>query len=168
MAIVVETGSGVTGANSYGAVAGATTFHADRANDAWAAANASVQTSALIRATDDIEANFRATSGARLTTAQGLQFPRDDGQGVPAAVLKATYILALEALSGPLRASAERGIKSTKESLEGVVSTETVYDDAAVAPVDAYPAITALLADVAAPRFIASTTATVTYGTVIR
>jgi hypothetical protein len=147
--MIEETGTGVTNANSYSGIAATTTFHADRGNAPWAAANSSAQSSALIVATDYIEATWRANSEP-LTTTQDLQWPCAGDTGLDKRVARATMLLALEALSGPLSVRVDRGVKATTESLDGVGSTSITYNDAT--PVDPYPHITAILADIATLR----------------
>lgn len=134
---------------SYATIADATVYHADRGNDAWINASPVEQSSALIRATDYIDTTYRA-HGDSLDPAQPLQWPREGQTGVDRRVQRATMILAAEALTGPLQARSERGIKELKQALDGVGSTETVYDDAA--PADPYPHVTSLLSDIATLR----------------
>ena len=110
MAFTLETGTGVTDANSYGSIAGADAYHADRGNALWTGDDA-VKQAALIRATDHIERAYRDRFiGTRSTSTQGLSWPRDnayDDKGealtlVPEAVAYATYEFALSALSSDL------------------------------------------------------------------
>ena len=59
MALVVEDGTGITGANSYCSVAFATSYFSDRGGTVWAAiATEAEQDQALIQATDYIEKRF--------------------------------------------------------------------------------------------------------------
>lgn len=144
--LTVETGAGLPDANSYATVAEADDYHALRENDAWEAAEPSKKAAALVRATDYLNAFYHAPHCPLLAT-QAMTWPTIVDDGLPARVKTATITLALDALAGPLSGPASRGIKSTTESLEGVVSEQTVYDDEA--PADPYPAITAMLAPIA-------------------
>ncbi len=149
MGIVVETGAGISSANSYGALADANAYHADRNNAAWAAAPTIAREAALIVATDYLEA-FYSAPAAPLNAAQALQWPTVALAAVPARLRAATYLLALEALGGPLRGSSERGTKRVRKKLDGVGETETEFDDAA--PGDRFPSITAMLDGIASPK----------------
>lgn len=143
--MIVETGTGVTNADSYGAQATTTIFHAARGNAEWEAATSAARDASLIIATDYLEAHYAAV-GTKLVATQGLQFPTVE-LGLPAVVVKAIMVLALDALSGPLTSRAERGIKALEKSKDGTGAIKTTYDD--VAPSDPYPHITAMLAGVA-------------------
>ncbi len=110
MAFTPETGSGVTGANSYAAVADADSYFTDRNDAAWTGVDA-VKEVALIKATDHIERNYRDRwVGDIASSTQGLSWPRDyvyddlgsSVTGVPAEVAYATYEFALVALSNDL------------------------------------------------------------------
>lgn len=146
--IIPENGVGIAGANSYATVEAADLFHDLRQNAAWLAATEAQKVAALVRATDFIEASYRA-SAAPLMQGQGLQFPTSDPRAFP-MVVGATILLSLDALSGPLNSRQDRGIKSTKGGV-GPLSDEIVYDDAA--PTDPYPHVTAALAHYATPAF---------------
>jgi hypothetical protein len=161
MSFTVENGSGVTGANSYASLEYAADYHAMRGNTAWGAATGPAQGTALVIATDYIEATYRAHY-RRMTASQGLQWPTDGIEGVPAPVKAATIILAAYALTGPLSAPAQRGVKSTTKKLAPLGEITTVYDDDS--PGDPYPAITALLAPIAN----ANLSNTITVGRLIR
>jgi hypothetical protein len=116
MGIVVETGAGIPDANSYVALADADAWHADRNNAAWAVAPSIAREAALIVATDYLEA-FYSPLWAPSSTAQGLRWPTAGATGVPAPLKAATYLLALEALAGPLIAAGERGTKRVRKKL---------------------------------------------------
>lgn len=149
MSLIVETGAGIPGANTYAALADADAYHAARNNVAWAAATTNAREAALIVATDYFEAFYRSPE-PRLTASQGLQWPTGCTIGFPASVIAACCMLALEALNGPLVVSAERGIKRSAKTLEGVGEIEIEYDDAA--PSDRFPHISAMLAEIAQPK----------------
>lgn len=111
MTFTVEDGTGVTDANAYIAVAGADTYFLERAVASWAAATTDAKQAAVIRATDYIEARFgQRFLGTKLTTTQGLSFPRDnlydlEGtqiEGMPRGFLNAVCEYAVRALSADL------------------------------------------------------------------
>lgn len=122
---------------------------------------------ALIAATDYIDANYRFIS-ASVTSTQALQFPRvplfetRNGvtvavvQGIPTALKKAVFILALEALAGPLQPKqAGRATIREKQKLEGVGETETEYSKNRQS---LYPAVDAALATLTTGSSIGAST----------
>ena len=112
MAFTVEDGTGITDANAYIAVADADSYFTDRGGvAAWTAALTAAKQAAIIRSTDYIEARFgQRFLGTKLTTTQGLSFPRDDlydrdGEGIdgmPRPFLDAVCEYAVRALSADL------------------------------------------------------------------
>lgn len=76
--IIVETGSIVAGANSYGSVADADAYFSDRNNTTWAALDAvTVKPSLLIQASDYMLQSFRTRwQGYRVSILQSLDWPR--------------------------------------------------------------------------------------------
>ena len=78
MALTVEDGTGKNNSESYASAAFATTYHAGRANAAWALADpTTVQEPALRRATDFMIQTFRGRwKGRRVLVAQALDWPR--------------------------------------------------------------------------------------------
>jgi len=78
MSFTVETGSGSSTANSYVSLAQAASYVADfGGSTAWAAASNSVKESALIKASQFVDAKYHALwSGRRLTREQALDWPR--------------------------------------------------------------------------------------------
>jgi hypothetical protein len=121
MALVVEDGSGLSTAESYISVADATTYHAARANTAWADVADDATREALLRkATDFMVATYRERwAGYRVSTTQALDWPRYevpfkdatvggtfpsyyDSNEVPVAVQRACAELALRAIDGDL------------------------------------------------------------------
>lgn len=155
--MIVEDGSGIAGANSYVTTEEANTFHADRSNGAWTAASTGFKESALINASDYIDANYKFDSFTSSST-QGLAWPRygilnEAGYaqaGVPVAVKKATMMLALEALSGSLQGAQDSAqVLSTEQSLDGVGSTKMTFAKNTKAR---FPAVDAILASVSHGR----------------
>jgi len=109
---VVEDGTGLANANSYGSFAGYVAYWTDRG--AVPGEAQAVIEAALIKATDYLGFRY-CWRGIRLTTAQALDWPRHcayaeaaaDGywvpiEGVPVEVVKATYELGKRALAGEL------------------------------------------------------------------
>lgn len=79
MALIVETGSVVAGAESYASVADATAYHAKRGNTAWADLDTDVQEASLRKATDFMVQEYRlAWKGTRRSDLQTLDWPRFD------------------------------------------------------------------------------------------
>lgn len=119
MSLVVETGEGLSTAESYISVAGADARHTAFGNTAWTGAN-DAKEAALRRATAYIEQAYRELwKGTRLYRAQALSWPRYgacvDGfdlpsTEVPAEVANACADLALKALAGDLNADLTRTI----------------------------------------------------------
>lgn len=59
MAIIVEDGTIVAGGNAYASLADVDTFHEDRANTVWTAADDEAKEAAMLRATAGIESKYR-------------------------------------------------------------------------------------------------------------
>ena len=75
--LVVETGAVVASADSYLSITDADTYHAARANTAWAALAASAKEAALRKATDYMLQMYRARwKGVRYSATQTLDWPR--------------------------------------------------------------------------------------------
>jgi len=120
MALIVEDGSVVAGAESYCSVAFATTYHANRGNTAWAAiATDTIREELLRKATEYTIQKYRMRwSGFRLGSLQLLDWPRSyvpipdviqPGHGayvsisiIPEEVKNACAELALRAIVGDL------------------------------------------------------------------
>lgn len=117
MAIIVEDGTGVSGAESYLSVATVSAYHAAMLNTAWAAATTAQQEAALRKATQYVDHRYRFR-GEKLRIEQGLEWPRDwwpnDWNEWPIKQLKeAVCELALRALSGSLYVDQEdRSVES--------------------------------------------------------
>ena len=77
MALVIETGAGVPGADSYVDLAYALAYHAARNNAAWASATDSVREAALRNATQYIDGKYNSRwKGVRINALQARQWPR--------------------------------------------------------------------------------------------
>ncbi|AGN30439.1 hypothetical protein SXAG_00158 [Synechococcus phage S-CBS4] len=123
MALVVEDGSGLSGANSYATAAQADTYASDRGLSAWTGDTATKE-AALIRATDYLEATYReAWLGYRATKTQALSWPRTNvevdlypipADEVPVAVRNATIEMAIRALTEDLLADQTQRVKREK------------------------------------------------------
>jgi hypothetical protein len=140
VALIVEDGTGLVDAESYIAVADATTYHANRGNAAWAAlASDAVREQLLRKATDYMVQVYRLRwKGWRVTTTQALDWPRSEveradyaalqtngyttisgdyyypADEVPREVTWACAELALKANDGDLAADIEQLIKREK------------------------------------------------------
>lgn len=139
MALIVETGAIVAGAESYISVAAADLYHANRGNTDWAALSTTQKEQALRKATDYLVAVYRGSwRGYRTNAAtQVLDWPRMsilladaalnqfvDMHSMPVEVLNATAELALRASIADLIPDLERGVKQ-----ETIGPITTVYDD---------------------------------------
>lgn len=123
MALVVENGNGLSGANSYATAAEADSYAADRGLAAWTGDTASKE-AALIRATDYLEATYRgAWLGYRSTPTQALSWPRTNVEVdlypvpaniVPTPVKNATIEMAIRALTEDLLADQGQRVKREK------------------------------------------------------
>lgn len=83
--LVVETGDGVTGADSYGTLAQLAAHHVKFGNTAWAALSAYDQEVAARKAASYITQNYSSSwKGVRMLTTQGLDWPRANVYAEPA------------------------------------------------------------------------------------
>lgn len=77
MALIVEDGSIVAGAESYISVTDADTYHSNRGNATWTALTTTVKEQLLRKSTDYMVARYRTQwRGYRKTATQALDFPR--------------------------------------------------------------------------------------------
>lgn len=75
--VVVEDGTGLANANAYISEADADTYHANRGNASWAAADQADKEAALIQAADFMVQRYRHRwLGVRTKSAQALDWPR--------------------------------------------------------------------------------------------
>lgn len=139
MALIVETGAIVEGANSYAAIADADAYHAERLNTEWTAASTAQKTAALLNATVYLDGKYRNRwQGSRITVLQPLEWPRYGvtvGVGylvaattIPDAIKYATCELALRALSSPLAPDVAPSARVKRKKID-VIETEYVTGD---------------------------------------
>ena len=150
MALIVESGQGLSNSESYISVADATARHLALGNTIWADLLNDEMEQALRRATVFMEQAFRSRwTGARKTATQAMSWPRYsvvvdgysvDSDVVPAEVANACADLALKAAAGDLNADLERAVIREK-----VGPLETEYSPHSPQSVR-YPSITMLLA----------------------
>lgn len=109
--LIVETGAGLTNANSFASVAEADTYHEDRNNTSWAEADNADKEAALIKATQYLVLTYYGMwSGERVNRLQSLPWPRFDAFDadgfdypstiVPEPLKNATAELALRVIDG--------------------------------------------------------------------
>lgn len=125
MALTVETGAGLSGAESYASVAAADAYFLARANAAWAALDTPTKEAKLRDATDYMLASYRGRwMGERMTSTQALDWPRYGvvvdcfdvpTNTVPAEVVRACCELALRASAQALQA--DQGVAVTSETV---------------------------------------------------
>lgn len=120
MALIVEDGSIVTGAESYASVAYADSYFAARNVTTWAALSTAVKEANLRKATEFmLQVYRRKWQGLRVSGDQLLDWPRSgvviddyitiDTDAIPEEVKRACAELALRANDGALRADLEQG-----------------------------------------------------------
>lgn len=99
MALIVEDGTGVPGANSYASVAYADSYFNARLNQVWGGLLEPQKEAALILGTDYINARWgRFLRGKKTVEDQPLEFPRDIyGDEMPNVLLAATCEYAVRA-----------------------------------------------------------------------
>lgn len=156
MAFVAEDGTGLANANSLCDVAFADSYFADRGIAAWTGTS-SVKQSALIKATDYIEARWkRKFDGVPQfpDTPQALSFPRvcaDEAKPdeVPEGVKKAVCEYAVRALVAPLVTDpvtdANGLVLSLSRTKVGPIETEARYQPGSAIGIKPYPAADMLI-----------------------
>ena len=169
MALTIETGLIVAGADSYASVADADTYHTNNGTAAWALASNEAKEAALRKACRYLDGRYRARwKGRRVQpVAQALEWPRggvcigetypagnathDVGFGgeiyipydsIPQRLKDAQCELALRALDGDLAADASTGVKREKVDI-----IDTEYFAGAVPGQTAYVAVEQLISD---------------------
>jgi hypothetical protein len=138
VALITETGAGLSDAESLCSVEAANAYHAKRGNLAWATlASDEARETMLVRATDYMEAVYKGQwAGMRKNAAQALSWPRYlvpirdlpirqfyPDNVVPPAVVNACAELALRAIKGELAPDVKRLAKRVKVD---VIETEYV------------------------------------------
>lgn len=152
MTFIVEDGTSVTDANSYGTIAGADTYFTDRGVTTWTGIDAEKQ-AALIKATDYIDTRFGSSvKGDAMEVDQSLVFPTDYwGAVIPANLSKGTYEYALRSMSAALAPdpTIDASIIRTKRVV-GPITTENEYSEGGAGSVNnnlqPYPAADMLIA----------------------
>lgn len=163
MAFLVEDGTGLANANSYGSFAGYVAYWADRG--LVVGEIQSVVEAALVKASDYLGLRY-CFVGQRATAAQGLEWPRIYAyrgrpafdaycvpiEGVPVEVVKATYELGKRALAGELApdptvdASGQTVVSSRKKV--GPIEVEVAFNGGGSSTfVKRFPAVDQLLRD---------------------
>lgn len=150
MAIAVEDGTIVAGAESYITVADADTWHSNRGNTAWAALATGAKEQALRKAADHmLQVYGLRWQGDRVSASQALDWPREGVEAfgfevnadvVPEAVANACAEFALRSLSADLTPDVTR-----RTLREKVGPIEVEYDPNSPALPD-YQAIDNMLA----------------------
>lgn len=151
MALIVETGAVVAGANTYADIATLDAYHLARGNTAWENAEAEAKEAAILRGMDYVES--LPWKGQKSAYANPLQWPRigvvdRSGYDVPANTVPQGVILALCAAAlvelqtpGALAPALERGGMVKREKVDVI---ETEFMDGAPSSTT-YPAIMAPL-----------------------
>lgn len=127
MALIVENGTGLAGAESYISVADADTYFTARGNATWAALTTEQKEQALRAATDYMQGMFAGQwAGQRYSVAQALDWPRAyvpikdapasgsyyESDEVPAAIGRACAEYAVRASAGSLLGDIGAQVKS--------------------------------------------------------
>jgi hypothetical protein len=110
--LIVETGVGVAGANTYASRATVDTYHDERGNVAWAAISASTRDVWILRAAEMLDASY-AWRGEIASETQAMRWPRSgvcdrDGREIAASVVPASIVRAQSELA--LLLSAGQGV----------------------------------------------------------
>lgn len=153
MALIVEDGTGLAGAESYGSVAEADTYHTPRGNEAaWSDLDTDVKERHLRNATTFMRVYRARWAGYRVNSTQRLDWPRYSvvvdhfpvlSTIVPVEVKEACFELALRAIDGPLIPDLDTGSNQIKREKIGPLDTE--YFETNVDAQERFPAVDALL-----------------------
>jgi hypothetical protein len=137
MALVLEDGTGIDGANTYNLVEDADAFFQDRNIPNWAGDTATDLDKAgfLVQAADFLN-TFFPIRGEPLLTGQSMGFPTLAFDGVPIGVRQAQCYLAREAaLNGPLAETlGAQLVTYERKQLAGVGEKEVHYDKNSLDP----------------------------------
>ena len=146
MAFVVETGAGLSNANSYASVSAADSYVADRGIAGWTALSTTIKQQSLVNATDYLEATYRsAWKGNRVSETQALSWPRYnvvvDGFNfasnvVPLQVVNACIEMAIRASAGETLL-ADQGQRVRREKIDVIEVEYQDYSD----PTQRYPLV---------------------------
>ena len=146
MAFVVETGAGLSNANSYASVSAADSYVADRGIAGWTALSTTIKQQSLVNATDYLEATYRsAWKGNRVSETQSLSWPRYnvivDGFNfasnvVPLQVVNACIEMAIRASAGETLL-ADQGQRVRREKIDVIEVEYQDYSD----PTQRYPLV---------------------------
>ena len=138
MALIVEDGSMVAGAESYASVTYANNYFISMGNEAWGDLDVSAKEQALRKATQYMQNEyFSMWQGVKRVYSQALDWPRDNviiagsdsyypNNIIPNEVKNSCCLLALKASSGAIYADKERAIKREKVD---VLETEYFESD---------------------------------------
>lgn len=146
MAFVVETGAGLSNANSYASVSAADSYVSDRGITGWSSLTQTVKEQSLVKATDYLEATYRgAWKGNRVSETQSLSWPRYnvivDGFNFPANVVPTQVVNACIEMA--IRASlgetllADQGQRVKREKIDVIEVEYQDYSD----PTQRYPLV---------------------------
>lgn len=134
MALTVEDGTGLSGAESYISVTDADAYHAKRLNVEWANLDNATKEALLIKATEYLDAKYGDRwQGSRKEATQALSWPREkvvvdgadiDSDSVPVAIERACAELALKSHEVSELAP-DLGQKVTREKVDVI---EVEYD----------------------------------------
>ena len=133
MTLIVEDGTGVADANSYGATQELKDYLALRGNEALDLLTDPELEPLLVRATDYIELRWSSKfKGQVLDSDQDLSFPRTAFNGLPERLKRACFEYAVIANDGPLaplldQDDSGREVKSRSEDTAGVIKESTTY-----------------------------------------
>jgi hypothetical protein len=151
MAFVVETGAGLSTANSFASVAAADSYVAERGIDGWASLPTASKEAALVKATDYLEASYRASwDGFRVSGTQALSWPRSDvivdefpvpANIVPLVVVNACIEMALRAVAGTTLIE-DQGQLVIREKVDVIETEYAPFSDPALK----YPFVSRMLA----------------------
>ena len=165
MSIVVETGQGVAGSESYAATATIDAYWAARTHNAlyttWSAvSNTTAKKEGAAReASAYLDATFGAYyRGQRRGRVQGLMWPRSNAKDeagyslpdLPSEIVTATCELAARALSAPLAADIDLGarVKSQTKKVGPIEKTTEYFDGGSEATKTSYGMVSLMLAPV--------------------
>jgi len=153
MSLVVETGLGLSNAESYASVADSVAYHSGIGDNTWSGITATEQEQALRRATVYLVGKYRMRwAGSRMTTSQALDWPRSSvpvvdtphrsyypNDSVPREVVAACCAMARRAAAGELLS--DQGQRASSVTVGPISKTFEAGSTVATQ----YPEINALL-----------------------